>query len=45
MKTVGILGIVALIGAFVLSSCGECSCKGNSDYLRDVPVTRTQSFH
>lgn len=35
----------AVIASLVLSSCGECSCKGNSDYLRDVPVTRTQSFH
>lgn len=45
MKTAFYALMGALSASVVLSSCGECPCKGNSDYLRDVPVTRTQSFH
>lgn len=45
MKTAFYVLMGALSASVILSSCGECSCKGNSDYLRDVPVTRTQSFH
>ena len=45
MKTAFYALMGALSASVILSSCGECSCKGNSDYLRDVPVTRTQSFH
>lgn len=44
MKTGVIMLLGALVGSLVLASCGECPCKGNSDYLRDVPVTRSQSF-
>ncbi len=44
MKTVFFALMGTLLASVVLSSCGECSCKGNSDYLRDVPVSRSQSF-
>lgn len=45
MKIRIIMMIGVALGAVALSSCGECSCSGgNSDYLRDVPVTRSQSF-
>lgn len=37
--------LLALVAPLVLSACGECPCKSaNKDYLRDVPVTRSQSF-
>lgn len=39
-----LLGCVA-VGSMLVCSCGECSCMGNKDYLRDVPVTRSQSFN
>ena len=43
MKTGAKWLICALVVALV-ASCGECPCKGNIDYLRDVPVTRTRQF-
>lgn len=44
MKTLAIvLGCVCFTQLF--SSCGECPCNShNSDYLRDVPVTRSARF-
>ena len=44
MKTAFFVLTGTFMASVVLSSCGECSCKGNSDYLRDVPVSRSQSF-
>ncbi len=44
MKTLATLTLAAL-AALALSSCGECNCKDyNPDYLRDVPVSRSQRF-
>ncbi len=36
----------SLATALLLCSCGPCNSCGsyNSDYLRDVPTVRTQSF-
>ena len=45
MKTIFCIVIGTVMGSVLLSSCGECSCKGNSDYLRDVPVTHSQRFN
>ncbi len=36
----------SLAASLLLCSCGECNCNSyNKDYLRDVPVTRSQTFH
>ncbi len=44
MRTLATLTL-AVLAALTFSSCGECDCKGyNPDYLRDVPVTRSQRF-
>lgn len=36
--------LMSVLALALLASCGECPCKANSDYLRDVPVTRTRQF-
>ncbi len=43
-KSLFTLVLGALVAA-ALSSCGNCNCNSyNSDYLRDVPTTYSQSF-
>lgn len=44
MKPV-ILLCLASVALSLFPSCGECACNSvNKDYLRDVPVTRSQRF-
>ncbi len=44
MRTLACLTL-AVLTTLSFSSCGECSCNSyNPDYLRDVPVTRSQRF-
>ncbi len=44
MRTLATLTL-ALLAALPFSSCGNCNCNSyNPDYLRDVPVTRSQRF-
>ncbi len=45
MKIVFTLAL-GILGSLTITSCGECACNSyNSDYLRDVPVTRSQHFN
>ncbi len=45
MKTFASLTL-ALLAALSFSSCGCHTCKGyNPDYLRDLPVTRSERFN
>lgn len=43
MKT-GVKWLICAVTLALVVSCGECPCKGNSDYLRDVPVTQSRQF-
>lgn len=44
MKHIMVLCLVA-VTLSLFASCGECACNSvNKDYLRDVPVTRSQRF-
>ncbi len=44
MKTISLMTLASL-AALALASCGPCDCHSpNKDYLRDVPVSRSQSF-
>ncbi len=44
MKSFALLTLAAL-STLALSSC-QCDCnRPNSDYLRDVPTSRSQYFH
>ncbi len=45
MRTLAMMTLAAL-AALPFCSCGECNCNSyNKDYLRDVPVTRSQRFN